>query len=321
MQNHQEGSGESRGHVLQLPDPVETSIRARPGGTVQVLGASFRLDVPPGALDQDTRIVLAPWSRVAQPDSRFALLLPGVDCGPAGTRFQPAATLTIRPALPPGVTLTDITIVRLTMQGSLEELPGTSRDTVAGTISAAVDHFTVFYAAYVGVPVGAVVGPSVSVGGPNLSPLFGTVGVGGTLPLVLRISGGPPTITAVPSGLSTDELFVQIDTANSAVNQSAGVDWVLESPAATGSGTSPAISFWLPFFGEIASGMRLDTSEPDGIIGAAFSAGQLYTRLQQGVPPGWSEGRALFNIQPDPIGNPGAVAGLSLEFDYAPPMP
>jgi hypothetical protein len=233
----------AKGCVLQLPDPVEALINARTGGTVQLLGGSFRLDIPQGALNEDTYIILTPGSRLARPDGRFTLVLPGVDCGPTGTRFQPAAALTFRLVLPPGVSLGDVTIVRVSSEGSIEELSGITRNVSAGTVSAVVDHFTVYYAAYVGVPAAVVIGPSVSIGGPNLAPEFGTVGLGGTLSLVLQISGDPPTVTALPSGLSTDELFVQINTFNPAVNQSAGVDYMLESPAATGGGSSLPISF------------------------------------------------------------------------------
>lgn len=82
-------------------DGITASVDVGPGGgSVEILGADgtrYHLEVPPGALDQTTRITLR-LPNAGIDDDGFGALGSGIVLEPAGLRFEVPARITVEPA-------------------------------------------------------------------------------------------------------------------------------------------------------------------------------------------------------------------------------
>jgi uncharacterized protein YjdB len=175
------------------------SVVGPAGGVVATAGDTVRLEIPAGALASPVRITIAPEATYPPTDR----VLPGgvYHFGPDGTTFAAPAALTIRydPAhLPAGYPASELRIHKI-VDGGWQEVPGSSVDTVAHTVTAAIGGFS-GYGVLARVPVASV----------TVSPDSARVVAGAAVPLSATLkdaagsvlSGRPVTWTASDSTLA-----------------------------------------------------------------------------------------------------------------------
>ena len=132
----------------RLEDSTRKLIQANRGGSVEIFG-EVGVDIPAGALSQDTEISITPLGEPSiQPFASMRIIGKVYDMGPDGTRFGKDVTVSIsydKATLDRfGIDETSLKIYYFdTKTGLWEEIPGTidfDRKLVSGT----VNHFTVF---------------------------------------------------------------------------------------------------------------------------------------------------------------------------------
>jgi len=138
------GAGQSTGgsageSTAAEPEPVSETIDAADGGTVETESGSASIEIPAGALSEDTEITLEELDRSEQPDADD-LGSNAFEFGPDGTQFEEPVTITIRldADVPEGQTA----VLAVLEDGSWSPIEGSS---VSGSeVTAEVTHFSTF---------------------------------------------------------------------------------------------------------------------------------------------------------------------------------
>jgi len=258
---------------------------------------SAHIDIPPGALSSDTVITIATAGDAPEAAGERRLVLPGYDFGPDGTHFAIPARVTLHVAPPAGVALSDLGMLAVSSDGSVEELADVRADVAAGTISAPVSHFTVFYG-FVRGP--AAIGRGIQVGGRGLTPLFATSV--SSAPTYVSIWSGPDgkVRNDAYSTVSADALQIEIDSGVPGAGRSFYVDgWVVDpvdpGPSVT---TSPVTGeriltqemFWYRFLQSMIAELRTQVTDANGAISIVLDGRWLQGQLSM-TPPGYASGR------------------------------
>jgi hypothetical protein len=255
--------------------------------------------IPPGALETDTTITIA---EVPIPEEALDQepVGPAFDFGPDGTRFAQPVWIQLHPGpLPAGRTLSELSLFHLA-NGVVEELDGVTVDDSAGTISGFASHFSVFYAAFSGPAAG---GRMIRIGGPNLTPLFGSSTRSVNPPEVaLWVAPGGLVSTNPYAGPFAEEVVIQIDTGNPVAGESFYIEgWTVSpvDPEGTVGPTGDRIStrgFWHDYFaGAIEQPLRDLRTDSQGRLTLVLRGTDIYSRIVN-APPGYSEGRLRLRV-------------------------
>lgn len=302
----------------------EQLVHASDGGRVCLSDGSAHIDIPPGALDHDTVISIARADGAPEAAGDRRVVLPGYDFGPDGTHFALPARVTLHVTPPAGVALGDLGMLAVSSDGSTEELPGVVADARAGTISAPVSHFTVFFG-FVRGP--AAIGRGIQVGGRGLTPLFATST--SSAPTYVSVWLGPDgkVRNDAYSSVSADALEIRIDTGTPGAGRAVYVDdWVVDPVDPDPSAVSPITGerilttemFWYRFLHDIAGPLRTQATDADGRISVVIDGRYMQTQVTQWAPIGYSSGRVHIRaLSPDAASS----ADVWLAFALSPEVP
>lgn len=177
------------------------------GGTFSLGGGVVTIDVPAGAVAQDTMLTVQ--SAASPPAS--ALLVGGsaIDLGPDGFTFQRSVQVTIRYgslSLPAGVEGSELRLNSV-VGGAWQPVRGSSADQPSETVTASIRHFSTY--GLVAVPVASVaVAPA---------PLSLALGDTVTLRATPQDAGGAPLPARAVSWASSDPGIAKVDASSGLV--------------------------------------------------------------------------------------------------------
>lgn len=124
--------------IFRVEEGAVFVVSAEEGGTVEALGGAVTLEIPAGALAQETGITV---EAVEATDGALV----AVEFGPSGLQFaEPVpVTLAYNPAaLPPGLAAEDLALNLKDAQGRWVILPGSTVNTANHTVTAPFHHFS-----------------------------------------------------------------------------------------------------------------------------------------------------------------------------------
>ena len=261
--------------------------------------------IPPGALAEETTISIDPADQVPEVEE-YEIVGPGWEMGPDGTQFLAPVTVTVHyDELPAGASDEQVSILSVSADGTVEELEDIFVYPETRQVSGTTTHFTRFYAFLKG-PVSG--GARISIGGPNLQPLFATGTTGNPVAVDLWLDAGPVISSDPYVGPYADVLVIQIETDPPVADSQIYVEGWVENPVDPGSNTlgpdgQPILTagFWLDLLrGHIAVPLIQAKTDADGVIVQAIDLTSLLYKVSTQAPAGYPSGTLhLRVVSPD----------------------